>query len=136
MDTKIKNEIISLELDIDRFSSDILLYKEISKPPKYFNQYDPISDLPSSFKDISYSIKDYNKILDLQDLLLNYQSDIIKNVYIFDYFKNEKVQEIKIGYRFIFQSKISTLTSGQIDIVYNDIKNESLKIDGVKIPGF
>ncbi|MDB9747778.1 phenylalanine--tRNA ligase beta subunit-related protein [Gammaproteobacteria bacterium] len=136
MDTKIKNEIISLELDIDRFSSDILLYKEISKPPKYFNQYDPISDLPSSFKDISYSIKDYNKILDLQDLLLNYQSDIIKNVYIFDYFKNEKVQEIKIGYRFIFQSKISTLTSGQIDIVYNDIINESLKIDGVKIPGF
>ncbi len=135
LNTKIKNEIISLEVDIGMFSNDILSYKEMSKPPEKYNQYSPISDLPSSFKDISYSIKDYDKTKDLQDLLLNYQSDIIKNVYIFDYFKNEKAQEIKIGFRFIFQSKISTLTSGKIDIVYNDIINKSLEINGVSIPG-
>tara|TARA_B100000767_G_scaffold266084_1_gene282972 strand:- start:4531 stop:6435 length:1905 start_codon:yes stop_codon:yes gene_type:complete len=135
MDTKMKTEIISLEIDVDKLSHDILNYEEISKPPENFNQYSPISDLPSSSKDISYSIRDYSKIGDLQDLLLNYHSDIIKNVYIFDYFKNEKAKEIKIGFRFIFQSKISTLTSDQIDKVYSDIVNESLKIDGVAIPG-
>ncbi len=135
IDTKLSAEIISLEVDIDRFSDDILNYNEISKSPENFNQYSPISDLPSSFKDISYSIKDYTKTQDLQDLLLNYQSNIIKNVYIFDYFKNEKAQVIKIGFRFIFQSKISTLTSDQINQVYSDIVKESLKINGVAIPG-
>ena len=135
LDTKIKNEIVSLEVDIDIFSNDILSYKEKSKPPKHFHKYTPISELPSSFKDISYSIKDYTKINDLQDLLLNFKSDLIKDVFIFDYFKNEKLQEIKIGFRFIFQSKEQTLTSSQIELIYNDIVNESLKIDGISIPG-
>ncbi len=135
LDTKLNTEIISLEVDVDRFSNDILDYSEISKPPQDFTVYNPISDLPSSFKDISYSITDYTKAEELQNLLLNYQSEIIKNIYIFDYFNNEKRQEIKIGFRFIFQSKISTLTSDQIDIVYTRIVNESLKIDGVAIPG-
>ena len=135
LDTKIKNEIVTLEVDIDRFSTNILSFKEISKSPESFAQYSPISDLPSSFKDISYSIKDYSKTQELQDLLLNYQSDIIKNVYIFDYFKNEKQEEIKIGFRFIFQSKKATLNSAEIELVYNDIVTKSLGISGISIPG-
>jgi phenylalanyl-tRNA synthetase beta subunit len=135
LDTKIKNEIVTLEVDIDRFSSNILSFKEISKSPKSFAQYSPISDLPSSFKDISYSIKDYSKTQELLDLLLNYKSDIIKNVYIFDYFKNEKQEEIKIGLRFIFQSKKATLNSAEIELVYNDIVTKSLGISGISIPG-
>jgi phenylalanyl-tRNA synthetase beta chain len=135
LDTKIKNEIVSLEVDIDFFPNDILSYKEKSKPPEHFHKYTPISELPSSFKDISYSIKDYTKIKDLQDLLLNFKSDLIKDMFIFDYFKNEKLKEIKIGFRFIFQSKEQTLTSSQIELIYNDIVNQSLKIDGISIPG-
>jgi phenylalanyl-tRNA synthetase beta chain len=135
LDTKIKNEIVSLEVDINSFSSDILSYKEASQSPKSFAQYSPISDLPSSIKDISYSIKDYSKTQQLQDLLLNYQSDIIKNIYIFDYFKNEKQEEIKIGFRFTFQSKKATLNSAEIELVYNDILKKSLNISGISIPG-
>ena len=67
--------------------------------------------------------------------MLNYQGDFIKKVFIFDYFYNEKSQEIKIGFRFIFQSKNSTLKSSEIDIVYNNILRDSLNIDGVEIPG-
>ena len=135
LDTKIKNEILTLEVDIDRFSSDILSYKEASKPPESFVQFNPISDLPCSFKDISYLIKDYRKVTALEDLLLNYKSDIIKSVFIFDYFQNNKNGEIKIGFRFIFQSKKSTLTSNQIDFVYDKLVGESLKIGGIDIPG-
>ena len=135
LDTKIKNEIVALEVDINRFSNDILSYKEVSQPPEGFAQYSPISDLPSSIKDISYSIKDYSKTQELQDLLLNYQSDIIKNIYIFDYFKNEKKEEIKIGFRFTFQSKKATLNSAEIELVYNEIVNKSLNISGISIPG-
>jgi phenylalanyl-tRNA synthetase beta chain len=135
LDTKIKNEIVALEVDINSISSDILSYKEVSKPPESFAQYNPISDLPSSFKDISYSIKDYSKTEELQDLLLHYKSDIVKNIYIFDYFKNEKLKEIKIGFRFIFQSNKATLNSSEIELVYNDIVINSLKISGISIPG-
>ena len=135
LDTKIKNEIITLEVDIDRFSTDILSYIETYKLPEGFVQYSPISDLPSSFKDISYSIKDYSKTQELQDLLLNYQSKIIKDIYIFDYFKNEKQEEIKIGFRFVFQSKKTTLNSAEIELVYNDIVSQSLRIEGISIPG-
>ena len=135
LDTKIKNEIVSLEVDIDSFSSEILSYKELSQSPEGFAQYSLISDFPSSFKDISYSIKDYSKTQELQDLLLNYQSDIIKNIYIFDYFKNEKKEEIKIGFRFTFQSKKATLNSAEIELVYNEIVNKSLSISGISIPG-
>lgn len=135
LDTKIKSEIISLEVDIGVLSSNILSYKESSSSPKAFNQYIPISEQPSSIKDISYSIKDYSKADELQHLLLNYKNDIIKYVYIFDYFYNEKREEIKIGFRFVFQAKKTTLTSNQIDEVYNDIINKSLKIEGLNIPG-
>ena len=135
LDTKIKNEIISFEIDIKNFSTDTLLYKEISRPPKGFIQYSPISEQPSSIKDISFLIKDYSKTRDLQDLLLSYTNEIVKQVYIFDYFVNEKRGEIKIGFRFIFQSKITTLTTDEIDIVYNEIVEISHGIKGIMIPG-
>ena len=135
LDTKIKNEIISLEVEVDLFPNEILSYKEISKAPNVFNQYNSISEQPSSFKDISYLIKDYDRLNDLQDLLLNYKNDTIKHTYIFDYFVNEKKEEIKIGFRFIFQSQITTLTAVEIDLIYNDIVNKSLEISGIEIPG-
>ena len=135
LDTKIKNEIVALEVDLDEFFYDALYSKERFKSPKGFVQCNPISDLPSSFKDISYSIKDLSKSEELQDLLLNYQNDILKNVFIFDYFNNEKKKEVKIGFRFTFQSKETTLSSSEIDLVINDIVNKSLKISGISIPG-
>jgi phenylalanyl-tRNA synthetase beta subunit len=135
LDTKIKNEIIALEVNIERFSEDILSYKELSKSPNEFVQFKPISDLPSSIKDISYSIKDFSKIHELEILLLNYQSNIVKNIFIFDYFHNKKAQEVKIGFRIVFQSNETTLTTAEIELVYNDLVNQSLKIDGVSIPG-
>ena len=135
LDTKIKSEIIALEVNIERFSADILSYKEASQSPESFAQYNPISDLPSSTKDLSYSIKDFSKIRELENLFLSYQSDIVKTIFIFDYFHNEKAQEVKIGFRIVFQSKETTLTAAQIELVYNDLINQSLKIDGISIPG-
>ena len=135
LDTKIKSEIIALEVNIERFSADILSYKETSQSPESFAQFNPISDLPSSIKDLSYSIKDFSKIHELENLLLKYQSDIIKNIFIFDYFHNEKAKEIKIGFRIVFQSKETTLTAAQIELVYNDLIKQSLKINGITIPG-
>ena len=44
-------------------------------------------------------------------------------------------KEIKIGFRFIFQSKKETLTSIQIENVLNDIIKKSILIKGISVPG-
>ena len=135
LDTKLKSEIIYLEIDVEMLSDDVLHYVELSKPAKEFIQYKPISELPSSYKDISYLIRNYSKVEELQNLIFNFKHEILKDIFIFDYFKNDKKNEIKIGFRFIFQSKDETLTSSQIDKVLNDIVSMSLEISEIEIPG-
>ena len=68
-------------------------------------------------------------------MILNYKDQILKNVFIFDYFKNEEKSEIKIGFRFTFQSQHETLNSNQIEKVLNNVIKKSLKIESITIPG-
>ena len=44
-------------------------------------------------------------------------------------------KEIKIGFRFTFQSNKATLNSAEIELVYNEIVTNSLNISGISIPG-
>ena len=67
--------------------------------------------------------------------MFNFNSEILKNVFIFDYFKNTKKSIIKIGYRFTFQSHKKTLTDKEIDTEIGKIIKLIDDIDGIKIPG-
>ena len=135
LNTKIKNEIIVCEVDIDNFSADVLNYKEVTKSPNNFIQYHPISDLPYSKRDLSFSIKDYTKCKLLEDYMMEFKDDLLKEVFIFDYFYNQKNEEIKIGFRFVFQSAHSTITETQVSNVMSVIINHTKKIPGISIPG-
>jgi phenylalanyl-tRNA synthetase beta chain len=135
LDTKIKSEIVSLEIDIKKISDEVLKYNEMSKPPTEFKVYESISELPLSYKDISFSVKDYTKLSELENFILNYKDKILKNIFIFDYYKNEEKNEIKIGFRFTFQSQHETLNSNQIEKVLDNIVKKSLKIKSITIPG-
>ena len=135
LNTKIKNEIIGCEVDIDDFSSDVLNYKEASKSPDNFIQYKPISDLPYSKRDLSFSVKDYSKYKLLEEYILKFEDKLLKEVFIFDYFNNEKNAEIKIGFRFIFQSNNLTITETEVNDVIGVIINYSKKIKGITLPG-
>jgi phenylalanyl-tRNA synthetase beta chain len=133
--TKIKNEIICCEVDISNFSTEVLNYKEISKPPESYIQYRPISDLPYSQRDLSFSIKDFSSRQNLEKYILGYENELIKEKFIFDYYYNENSAEIKIGFRFIFQSVDTTITETQVNNVMNDIIKHTDEIKGVTIPG-
>ena len=133
--TKIKNEIIGCEVNISNFSSEVLNYKEISKSPDTFIQYCPISELPYSLRDLSFSIKDYTKCKLLEKFILEYDDELLKKVFIFDYFYNEQNAEIKIGFRFIFQSTDLTITEAQVSNIMNVIIDHAKKIEGIGIPG-
>ena len=135
LNTKIKNEIVISEVSIDRFTPEVLNYKHNSKPPKDFNQYFPISDLPYSKRDLSFSIKDYSSSETLKEYIMGFEDKLLKEVFIFDYFYNEKNAEIKIGFRFVFQSADSTITEDQVNNILGVIIKHTENIKGVTIPG-
>jgi phenylalanyl-tRNA synthetase beta chain len=135
LNTKIKNEIIGCEVDINNFSAHVLNYKEATKSPNNFTQYRAISDLPYSKRDLSFSIKDHTKCESLEQFILSFKDKLLKKVFIFDYYNNEKKQEIKIGFRFIFQSQDTTITDKEVDNVMGLIINSALKYESISIPG-
>ena len=135
LNTKVKNEIICCEVDIANFSSDVLSYKKVSKPPESFIEYSPISDLPCYIRDLSFSIKDFTELDKFIEYILEFKHKLLKEIYIFDYFNNEKNAEIKIGFRFIFQSVDSTITETQVNDIISVIIDHTEEIDGITIPG-
>ena len=135
LNSKIKNEIVGCELDIDNFSTEVLNYREETKPPSSFKKFSQISDLPFSSRDLSFSIKDFSSRQHLEEYILGYENELLKQKFIFDYFYNENSAEIKIGFRFIFQSANSTITETEVNNVMNDIIRHTEKIKGVTIPG-
>ena len=131
---KTKDTIVFVQIDIEN----ITIKKDLSLPsnlPADFKKYIPISEFPSSIRDISFSLKDFTKINDLDNLIMNYESPLIKERFIFDFYNNIKTGETKIGFRFTFQSSKKTVTDKDVDKVMNEIINKSLNISSVSIPG-
>ena len=86
-------------------------------------------------RDISISINNENIIEDVISSVFQLELENIKDVFIFDYYKNIEKNIIKVGLRFIFQSNKKTLEENEID-------KEMLKVfkifensNDVEIPG-
>ena len=135
LDTKLKSEIVYFEIDLEKLQKDNLKYKDKFIAPKEFIKYKPISEFPSSVRDISYLIKDSSMTNSLQDIIFDHKDPILKDVFIFDYYQNNKTNEIKMGFRFTFQSHHKTLTVDEIDNAIELIISKTLKISSIEIPG-
>jgi len=132
--SKSKDTITYLEIPLITISG-LNETNNIVKKNSIDYKYKPISEYPSSSRDISFAINDFSKLDILKDLILSYEDDLIKEVFIFDYFLNSKNQEIKIGFRLVFQSKKSTITEIQVNKIMSDIITLTKKINGICIPG-
>ena len=53
----------------------------------------------------------------------------------FDIFENKKLNILKVGYRFKFQSIAKSLTDEEIDKVMNSLIKDALLVDGISIEG-
>ena len=100
-----------------------------------FINYTPISEFPSSTRDFSFSIKNPASVNLVFELLENLTDPIIKSIFLFDFYKNEEKNLVKIGYRIIFQSDSKTLLDNEINKKIEEILSPVLEIDGVSIPG-
>jgi phenylalanyl-tRNA synthetase beta chain len=138
LNTKLNNEIIYLELELkslNDLSAELIDDQKRCSKKHNFIKYSPVSEFPSSSRDLSLSIKNIDKYYEIQEYLLGYKNHLIKEIFIFDFYNNQKNNEIKLGFRFIFQSKTSTITENQVSRVMEDIISRALSIDSVTIPG-
>lgn len=135
LDSKIKTPIFAIELLVDDLVCQFDDYLPVNKPLNNFIQYEPISDFPASYRDLSFSIKNSQKIDQVVRTLSGITSEIIKKSFMFDFFKNNKTNETKIGYRFIFQSNTRTLTDIEVNKEIKRITDCVLLIDSVSLPG-
>ena len=51
------------------------------------------------------------------------------------FYENKKNNEIKLGFRFIFQSNQKTITEIEVNEIISNIIDLATKIDTVEIPG-
>ncbi|MDB2451294.1 hypothetical protein N9W99_02285 [Gammaproteobacteria bacterium] len=138
LNTKLKNEIIYLELELNSLNDlnpDFKSNQKSNLKEHNFIKYSPVSEFPSSYRDLSFSIKNIDKYYEIQEYLLTYKNDLIKEIFIFDFYNNQKNNEIKLGFRFIFQSTASTITENEVNNVMEAIIKHTLSFDSITIPG-
>ena len=138
LETKLNDKIIYLEIDLyelENYDFDILDKEKFILNKNNFKKYIPISSFPSSVRDLSFAVADKEKYHDLQNLLLDYKDILIKEIFVFDFYHNENKDEIKTGFRFVFQSNSSTITEGEVNKIMNEIIEKALSIPSVEIPG-
>lgn len=133
--SKIKSKIFCLELDLSEINKNISSYKALSQPPAGFVKYVPISEFPKIYRDLSFSISEYQSMHKLHDLVTTFKDIYLKEVFIFDFYENLKINTLKVGYRFIFQASEKTLTDNDVNLIIDTLIKKSLKISGIEIPG-
>jgi phenylalanyl-tRNA synthetase beta chain len=135
LDTKKKDKIYYVEISLEDISKSFLPNFCANKKAINFIPYKPVSEYPSSTRDFSFSIDDLDKVNTVITLLDEVSDDLIKDSFIFDFYKNEKTKIVKLGYRCIFQSNLKTLSDIEVNSKVQEILNPILKIEGVSIPG-
>ena len=137
LNTKKKDKIFYVEIQLDEIPNSYFSKFDGNKPAINFITYKPISEFPSSTRDFSFSITDISKVTEVIRLLENVSNkdEMIKNSFIFDFYKNEEKGLVKLGYRFIFQSYLKTLSDKEINKKVKEIIDPIISLKGVNIPG-
>ena len=135
LNTKITTPIVAIEFNIKDIVNSSLKYSPEKEPLNYFIKYKKISEYPSSYRDLSFSVKDSSKIAEVISKLSNIKSKILKHSFMFDFYENKNINESKIGFRFIFQSHDKTLKDIEIDNEIKNIIDPILSIKSVSLPG-
>ena len=135
LSTKKSDPIFYAEACVDDINSEFLKGEEINKPDINFIKYNPVSQYPSSTRDFSFAITNLSKVSEIIKYFEQLSDETIKDIFIFDFYKNIKTNSIKIGYRLVFQSTTKTLSEKDIQKKVTEVLDPVLKMDGVSIPG-
>jgi phenylalanyl-tRNA synthetase beta chain len=135
LNTKKSDLIFYAEAFLDDIKSEFLKDEEVNKPDINFIKYNPVSQYPSSTRDFSFAITNLSKVSEIIKYFEQLSDKTIKDIFIFDFYKNINTNSIKIGYRLVFQSTKKTLSEKDIQKKVTEVLDPVLKMDGVSIPG-
>ena len=137
LDTKRKEEIVFLEIPLGKFEGTFNA-KDIEHLDKNVNfyKYKEISDFPSSTRDFSFMVSNLDTINQISKKIFDFDSKILKDAFLFDFYENASKQEVKAAFRFIFQDFSKTLTDEAINQELEPLLSEILKLKNVSIPGY
>ena len=136
LDSKIKYPMFSMEIDIKQLENLFENFTPKSYPSIKEIMFKKVSEFPLIKRDLSFQISDKKRTGDLVGFIENYNNNILKETFIFDFYSDESKNLIKIGFRFIFQSHERTLTDSEVDNVIDDIVKSSLNIKDIELPGY
>ncbi len=136
LDSKRKEKIFYAEIIINEIPDTFFEGIGVSRSPINFIKYSPISEFPSSTRDFSFSISKIHSVNEVISYFDSLSQENLKKVFLFDFYKNEKTNEVKLGYRLVFQSFTKTLSDNEIRDHVLKILKPVLRKEGVEIQGF
>ena len=123
IDSKVKTPVFACEIIIDTLEVPL---KQLAN----------VSDFPASYRDLSFSLSDISNIEDISKIVNKFKNDeLLKEIFIFDFFQNKKFNLLKVGFRFTFQAQDRSLKDKEIDEVMNKIINSAMSVKGIDIEG-
>ena len=133
--TKKKEKIFYTEVLVDDIPDKFFKGLNSKETLINFVKYDPVSEFPSSIRDFSFSIKHLEQYNNFISYIEDFQNDNLKDFFVFDFYMNEKLGEIKVGIRLIFQSNKNTLSDVEIQESIKKLLEPLCDLEGVSIPG-
>jgi len=124
IDSKVKTPVFACELTINA----------LAVPD---NNFVPTSDFPASYRDLSFSLSDLEKVGTLTELVntTTKNNALLTESFVFDFFQNKKLNLLKLGFRFKFQAADKSLTDEEIDQIMDKLISDSMLLDGISIEG-
>ena len=133
--SKIKNKIYYIECCIDDINLFDFQENNQEELSFHFKKALPISEFPSSLRDISISFKSKDILEEVIDAVFQTKLKYSKDLFIFDYYNNADKNIMKVGIRFIFQSNRKTLEENEIDSEMLKVYEVLSSYKEVEVPG-
>lgn len=99
-------------------------------------KYSKVSDYPASTRDFSFVVSDKEIIDSISQTIFEFHSNILKDVFLFDFYEDVSNKQFKAAFRFIFQDDLKTLTDEEINSDLDIILSRILNLGNVSIPGY
>ena len=134
--SKKKAPVFFIEIDYEKLEDSLKTYALNAEKKVDFPTARKVSDFPSSFRDFSFLVDSTESAESLAEIIIEHKFQNIKDIFLFDFYKNENNNKIKVAYRFIFQSLNKTLTEKEINDEIKPLLDKVLKLENVSIPGY
>lgn len=122
---KIKGNFTIAEIDLDK----------IIKNYKTIKEYQPIMKFPSSARDLAVLVSKSTPYKEIADKIKKEGGPLLREVVLFDFYEGKGIPEgmKSFAFRLTFQAKNKTLSSEEVNVIFEKIINSLEKVSDYKV---